>query len=377
MDALKQVRISRRALAHNFALCRDRAGAQGLVALVKADAYGHGMMECARLFTDLGAAGLAVADAWEGVRLREAGFTLPVYILAGLAPQTVSALVSHDLDPLVSDPDMLEALNAEAVRQGKILDIHLKVDVGMGRQGALPEDFIELARRAALLSGLRVAGLTAHLPKADDRASDHSKRAAAAFAEACAAARSLLPYPCARHLANSGGLLYVDAARFELARPGIALYGCYPDGAAGRESAAKSGETPLRPAMSWAAKILLVRRLPAGHTIGYDCTYTTDRPTTTAVLPVGYSDGYIRKLSNRGQVLIQGRRAPVLGRVSMNLTVVDVTHIPGVRAGDEAVLLGRQGEDEISAEELAGWMETINYEALCLIGRLNQRVYTD
>ena len=129
--------------------------------------------------------------------------------------------------------------------------------------------------------------------------------------------------------------------------------------------------------MSWTADIFLVRQVPVGHSIGYDCTWITKRPTKMAVLPLGYADGYLRRLSNRGQVLIAGRRAPVLGRVSMNLTVVDVTDIPGVDVGDEAVLLGRQGADEITADELAGWMETINYEALCLIGRLNRCVYQD
>lgn len=374
MEASKRVIVSRAALVHNFELCRRQANGAGIIALVKADAYGHGMLECARLFADLGAAGLAVADAVEGVALREAGLAVPIYVLAGLAPQTVPGIVAHNLTPLVSDGAMLERLAHEAQRQKRVCTVHLKVDVGMGRQGALPEDFPELTRKALSLPAIQIGGMMAHLPKADDRNSDHSERARDAFARVSAVARGLVPYPLSCHLASSGALFYVADSRFDQVRPGIALYGCYPGGAAGKKSA---GAPDLRPAMSWTADILLVRQVPAGHSIGYDCTWITKRPTKMAVLPLGYADGYLRRLSNRGQVLIAGRRAPVLGRVSMNLTVVDVTDIPGVDAGDEAVLLGRQGADEITADELAGWMETINYEALCLIGRLNRRVYQD
>lgn len=374
MEASKRVIVSRAALVHNFELCRKQANGAGIIALVKADAYGHGMLECARLFADLGAAGLAVADAVEGVALREAGLAVPIYVLAGLAPQTVPGIVAHNLTPLVSDGAMLERLAHEAQRQKRVCTVHLKVDVGMGRQGALPEDFLELTRKALSLPAIQIGGMMAHLPKAGDRNSDHSERARDAFARVSAVARALVPYPLFCHLASSGALFYVADSRFDQVRPGIALYGCYPGGAAGKKSA---GAPDLRPAMSWTADILLVRQVPAGHSIGYDCTWITKRPTKMAVLPLGYADGYLRRLSNRGQVLIAGRRAPVLGRVSMNLTVVDVTDIPGVDVGDEAVLLGRQGADEITADELAGWMETINYEALCLIGRLNRRVYQD
>ena len=374
MEPLKRVYISRGALAHNFKLCRRQAGDAGVIALVKADAYGHGMLECARLFAGLGASGLAVAEAVEGIALRKAGFNLPVYIFAGLAPQSAAAIVEHRLCPLVSDAHMLHLLAREAGVRGQVLSIHLKVDVGMGRQGALPENFLELLRLALSLPAMRVDGVMAHLPKGDERSGTHSRMALAAFSRLISEARALIPHACSCHLANSGGLFYVAGAQLDQVRPGIALYGYYPDGAAGRSA---STEPRLQPAMQWKAAILQVRHLPPGHTVGYDCTYTTTRPTTIAVLPVGYADGYLRKLSSRGQMLVGGRRAQVLGRISMNLSVVDVTDIPGVAAGDEAVLLGRQGKELIDADELASWMETINYEALCLIGRLNSRTYTD
>lgn len=374
MEALKRVRVSRAALAHNFELCRRQAGNAGIVALVKADAYGHGMLACAQCFAKLGASGLAVAEAVEGVQLRKAGLDLPVYVLAGLAPQSIEAIVACRLTPVVSDQQMLLLLAREAEKSGRPLAVHLKVDVGMGRQGALPEEFPELVRQALATSWIRVDGLMAHLPKGDERSAIHSNQVLANFTRISKEALQLIPQPCRLHLANSGGLFYVAGAGFDLVRPGIALYGYYPDGRPGREAAV---EPYLQPAMQYSATILQVRHLPPGHSIGYDCTFTTTRATTVAVLPVGYADGYLRKLSGRAQVLIDGQRAQVLGRVSMNLTVVDISHISGVRAGDEAVLLGQQGGDVIDADELATWMETINYEVLCLIGRLNSRVYID
>lgn len=374
MEALKRVRVSRAALAHNFELCRRQAGTAGIIALVKADAYGHGMLECAQCFARLGASGLAVAEAIEGVELRKAGLALPIYVLAGLAPQSIEAIVTHRLTPVVSDTQMLLLLAREAERSGRPLAVHLKVDVGMGRQGALPGEFPALVQQALGTAWIKVDGLMAHLPKGDERSAIHSNQVLADFTRVSKEALQLIPQPCSLHLANSGGLFYVTGAGFDLVRPGIALYGYYPDGRSGREAAT---EPRLRPAMQFSAIVLQVRQLPAGQTVGYDCTFTTTRPTTLAVLPVGYADGYLRKLSGRAQVLIGGQRAQVLGRISMNLTAVDISHIHGVQAGDEAVLLGRQGGDVIDADELASWMETINYEVLCLIGRLNSREYID
>ena len=377
MEPLKQVYINRGALVHNFGVCARQAKGAGVIAVVKADAYGHGMVECARLFVKLGAAGLAVAEAVEGVELRRAGIDRPIHVQVGLAPQTVQDIVAHNLTPLVSDAAMLRLLADEASRQGKAQKVHLKLDVGMGRQGALPDDFFNLVKLAVTLPAIRVSGMMAHLPKGDERGGSNSQMALSAFTRITNLACELVPYACSCHLVNSGGLFYLADAQFDRVRPGIALYGCYPDGAAGREAAAAGAAPKLRPAMSWRAKVILVRQLPSGHTVGYDCTYTTTRPTTVAVLPVGYADGYLRGLSNKAQVLLGGKRAKVLGRVSMNQIVVDVTDIPGVQPGAEATLLGRQGGDEITVDELAGWMGTINYEALCLIGRLNKRVYVD
>ena len=374
MESLNRVTISRSALAHNFDLCRGQAGSAGVMAMVKADGYGHGMIECARLFSARGAVAFGVAEAVEGATLRRAGCDLPIFVLAGVVPQTAAGIVEHRLTPVVVDAAILPELSHAAVAQGVELPIHLKVDAGMGRQGTLPAAFSELAKVARSLPGLRVEGVMAHFPMSEERASANSAEVLAAFRRAAAGIVGLVGNRCCLHLANSGGLFYVAGARLDLVRLGIGLYGYYPDGAAGREAAAGP---LLRPVMGCTTSVIQVRQLPAGAGLGYNHLSTTTRPTTVAVLPVGYEDGYLRVLSNRAEVLLHGRRAPVIGRISMNLTLVDATNIDGVRVGDEAVLLGRQGEEEITADELAGWMETISYEVLCLFGNLNHRVMVD
>lgn len=374
MESLNRVTISRSALVHNFDLCREQAGGAAIMAMVKADGYGHGMVECARLFAARGAAAFGVAEAVEGATLRRAGCDLPIFVLAGVVPQTAAGIVEYRLTPVVVDAAILPELSREAVAQGVELPIHLKVDAGMGRQGTLPAGFMDLARAAHSLPGLRIEGVMAHFPMSEDRESTNSAEVLATFRRAAADIAGLVDGRCCLHLANSGGLFYVAGARLDMVRLGIGLYGYYPDGAAGRAAAS---DPLLQPVMRFATSVIQVRQLPAGAGLGYNHLYTTTRPTTVAVLPVGYEDGYLRSLSNRAEVLLHGRRAPVIGRISMNLTLVDATNIDRVRVGDEAVLLGCQGAEEITADEIAGWMETINYEVLCLFGRLNHREMTD
>lgn len=374
MKSINRVAISRAALIHNFGVCRRLAGEAAILPLVKADGYGHGMIDCARIFAEQGAAAFGVAEAVEGLQLRAAGITQPILVLAGVLPQTLSMIVEGGLTPVVVDSAILPELSRLARKCQTVVGVHLKLDAGMGRQGVLPSGFVELVRAVEAQPSLRLDGVLAHFPLADDRESCNSAQVLQTFTETTAALARLVPGKCCLHLANSGGLFYVAGARLDMVRPGIALYGYYPDGPAGRASASPP---LLQPAMRFSTRILQVRQVPAGSGLGYNHLFTTTRPSAIAVLPVGYEDGYLRCLSNRAQVLIGGHRVPAVGRISMNLTLVDVTGLEGVSAGDEAVLLGRQGGEEITADEIAGWMETISYEVLCLFGKLNERILVD
>jgi alanine racemase len=370
MKSLNQVTISRSALEHNYLICQQLAGGAAILPLVKADGYGHGQLDCARIFAELGAAAFGVAEAVEGERLRKAGITQPILVLAGTLASTLPSLVEADLTPVLVDASFVSELSRLAGKLGRNVGVHIKLDAGMGRQGVLPEEFATAVQAVQRAEHVHLAGVMAHFPMADERQSESSAEVLRTFIATTEQLRQLIPEKCCLHLANSGGLFYVAGALFDMVRPGIALYGYYPDGAAGRAAA----EPPLlQPVMRFTSRVLQVRQVPEGKGLGYSHLYTTSRPTTLAVLPVGYEDGYLRSLSNRGAVLINGQRAPVVGRVSMNLTLVDITGLGTVQAGDEVVLLGRQGQEEITADDIATWMETISYEVLCLFGNLNER----
>ena len=372
MDSLNKVTISARALRHNFSVCRHHARDADILAMVKADAYGHGMIECARVFIEAGAAALGVAEVVEGIQLRKAGIRVPVFILAGIIPQTAQAAVENDLTPVVVDNLSLRELNDHAQRAGKEIDIHVKMDAGMGRQGTLPEGTIALIKEIDDYSCLNTKGVLAHFPMADDRDSTNSDVVLETFSNTARQIEEEIPHSCMYHLANSGGLFYVHGSQFDMVRPGISLYGYYPDGERGRQAAS---ENRLEPAMCFATQVIQVRNVDTGRGIGYGHSFFTNRPTTVAVVPVGYEDGYLRKLSNTAQVLINGHRAPVIGRISMNLTLIDATDVGAVNVGDEVVLMGPQGTDEITADDIAGWMDTISYEVLCLFGHMNDRIF--
>ncbi len=375
VDSLNRVEISRSALCHNLAVCRDLAGPGcGIVAMVKADAYGHGMVECARILASEGVRAFGVAEAVEGVRLRRQGIGGEILVLAGTLPETIGAMIEHDLTPVVTDAAMLPDLSRRARQAGREIGVHLKVDAGMGRLGCLAGEMEEVVRRIAELPAIELRGVMAHFPMADDPASSSSHQVRQRFEAMLRRVRHLLPPDLRLHIANSGGLFYGAGTGLDYVRPGIALYGCPPDGGL---HAGQRDQPVLRPVMRFVSRVIQVRQVPAGTGLGYGHIFTTSRPTTVAILPAGYADGYLRLLSNRASVLIRGRRVPVIGRVSMNLTMVDVTGLEQVRPGDEAVLLGRQGGDEITADELAGWMDTISYEVLCLLGRLNRRLYVE
>jgi alanine racemase len=358
------------ALEYNYHQLRRLCDPQvKMMAVVKADAYGHGLVPVARKLSTAGVDYLGVGSLEEGLLLRRAGITLPVLLLLGILPKEAGCAVANDLEVALFRLDVGQALAAAARDQGKKSRVHLKVDTGMGRLGVLPAEVLPFLAGLKKMRHLSVMGLISHLAVADEEDKSYTFKQIRELNSLLAAAREdgwKLPLS---HISNSAALWEVPEAHLGLVRPGLMLYGSPP-------SPQRTPPVDLKPVMSLEAKVLQVKRLPPGSSISYGCTYITPDWCNLAVLPVGYCNGYSRLLSNRGEVLIHGRRVPIRGRVCMNLTMVDVTGIPEVKEGDRAVLLGKDQEDQLRAEELAAWAQTISYEIYCALGAANVRRYT-
>lgn len=365
------------ALQDNFVAVRSRLAPEvKVMAVVKADAYGHGLEAAAGAFARAGADCFGVGTVEEGRRLRRAGIAGEIVLLLGFAPlDAVEAdeVVEQRLSPVIFSPDGLVELSRLAARRGRPVGVHLKLDAGMGRFGVLPAELQRLTAAVSELPGLTLAGIMAHFPLADDPEAEEQCRQQWRLLQGGVESCRPVGGPDDRlrvHMANSAGLLRFSWAHGDLVRPGLALYGYSP-----LPSELASGPG-LRPAMSLHSRVLQIKELPAGHGISYGHRYITTAPTRLAVLPVGYADGYPRGISGRAEVLLGGRRAPLLGTICMNACMADISALPAVRVGDEAVFMGRQGEEFIGADEIAAWHGTISYEILCRMGAMNQRVYT-
>jgi len=371
-----RIEIDLAALQNNFKSIRKTVGTGvKIMAVVKSDAYGHGMVECAKALYRAGARTFGVAEVWEGMALRRAGLQGDIVILLGGVPEAYDEIIEYSLTPVVYDIDYITGLANAAARKGTETSVHLKVDVGMGRLGILPyevDSYVSLIRR---LPFLKLEGLLSHFPVADvGEAREKTREQLALFQKVLGGLKTGKGDSALVHIANSAGLIYFPEAHLDMVRPGISLYGYYPD-ASPEHAKTAAPALELQPVMTFKTRIVQVKELEAGSGISYGHTFITSRKSRIAILPVGYADGYLRKLSNRGAVIIHGRRAPICGRVCMNATMVDITDLPPVAAGTEAVLLGRQGNEEISADDLAQWQETISYEILCLLGSCNERYY--
>lgn len=340
-----------------------------IIAVVKANAYGHGAVEVARALAAAGARRFAVAYVEEGLLLRDAGIAAPILLLGPTPPEAAEEVVAHRLSPVVFDLALAERLSAAAVRAGCPVAVHLEVDTGMARQGVSPPEAPAMAGKLAHLPGLRLEGLMSHFATADAEDLSAARQQLALFLDVDRAIRAAGIPISWRHLANSAGLLGLPEAHLELVRPGILLYG-YPP------SPRWAGRAPLRPALTLRTRIAALRQVPRGQGISYGHTFVAPHDLRVATLPIGYADGLSRHLSNRGAVLVRGRRAPILGRVCMDVTLVDVTNIPGAAVGDEVIVIGRQGESSITADEVAAAAGTISYEILAGIGPRVPRAYT-
>jgi alanine racemase len=364
------VEIDLSAIGRNFEYLKSLARGGSVIAVVKADAYGHGAVEAARYLQAAGVDFFGVACAEEAVELRTAGISKP--IIAFFAVSAVNLITKYDITPVVYDLPAARRLSEAALAVNRRIDVHLDIDTGMGRIGFLHDGDLKDAAEVCTLGGLRVTGVMSHFSDADlvdgGVAGEQLKRFLAA-GEILAPATG----PVMRHMANSAASLSFPEARLDALRPGLALYGQNPF---------QDNNPFLSPAMTVKTRVLTIRKIPRGRSISYARTFITRRDSLIGVLPVGYADGYRRAFSNRARVIVGGKFAPVVGRVCMDTTMIDLTDSDNVREGDEVILMGKsagvEGKSagiEVSANELAAIASTISYEMLTTLGRMNRHVY--
>lgn len=356
------------AIAVNVAELKRLSKAPHFMAVVKANGYGHGATEVAGAALEAGADWLGVATVEEGVDLRRGGISAPILVLGYVSPGQADTVLMYDLRVALFDLDLARTLNQWARPMMRKAKVHLKVDTGMGRVGLQPGELAALARKLADLPNVEVEGVFTHLAVADEPQSDFTARQVERFDQALAELESAGLKPPIRHAANSAGLMLHPSSHYDLVRAGVAIYGLPP---------APDADWPARliPALSWKTRIGMVKWVEPGTSISYGRTYLSSEREQIATLPVGYADGYFRHLSNKGYVLIHGHRCPVVGRVCMDQTLVRVPGDLTARVGDEVVLIGRQGDEEVSATQLAELIGTINYEVVCAIAPRVPRIY--
>jgi alanine racemase len=325
-------------------------------------------VETAQALARQGIGRFAVASLDEGIALRQAGLSVPIVVLGALFEEQIADLVAHQLTPVVSDGRILPTLAKAARSHPTPYPIHLKVETGMGRLGFSPEELLSLLDNPVLRSPLQVEGVMTHLADTDGVESAFTERQLGVFRTILEQIRQRgLPIPLV-HAANSAAIVRFPDAHFSLVRPGIMLYGYHT-------LPASVPAPDLTPVLSLRTTIVQLRTIPRGGTVSYNRTFVAQRPTRIAVLPIGYADGYSRRLSHRGSVLIQGRRAPIVGLVCMDMIMVDVTDLAPVPVGETVTLIGQQGGESIWADEVADWIGTIPYEVLCGIGSRVPRLY--
>lgn len=354
--------INLSALSHNLRVVKSKAKARTILAVVKAQAYGHGAVRVSRHLLRNGVSMLGVAFTREAIELRDAGIKAPLVVF--FERGKAETYLRYSLTPVIYDFKSARALSLKARSYNRILPVHIKVDTGMGRIGLRIENARQEIQKISGLRNLQLEGLMSHLTDAEITDREFTALQVRRFKDLISTLKTDNIHFKYHHIANSAAVLRLPAAHFDMVRPGIMLYGYGP-----------ARKNILRPVLSLKSRVMYIKKVPAGTPISYGRTFTTRRASTIATISIGYGDGYNRKLSNRGQVLINGKRAPVIGRVCMDTTMVDITNIPGVKENAEVVLIGRQGKEEISASDIADQIGTIPYEVLTSIGERPKRVY--
>ncbi|KPK68240.1 hypothetical protein AMJ82_08740 [candidate division TA06 bacterium SM23_40] len=357
------------ALAANFRDIRQLIpGETKIMVPVKADAYGHGVGEVARTLVDEGADMFGVASLDEALELRAEGIFLPILILSPAGFGEVTEIIENALACTVTNVPFADRLSRAAVASQRVASVHIEIDTGMGRSGVLPEDAVAFVKQINDLAGLRIEGIFTHFSNAEDADKSFAHDQLERFYRVLGELRETGYNVGICHAANSAALIDLPPSIFDMVRPGLILYGLYPSTSVARRIEA-------RRVMSLKTRVVHVQHLPVGASVSYGRTYRVARPSTIATISVGYGDGYDRAFSNVGRVLVRGKSAPIVGTICMDLTMVDVTEIPGVSVDDEVVLLGTDGNEEITADELARLSGTISYEIIARIGPRVPRVY--
>jgi alanine racemase len=367
---LSAVQHNLRALRAFVASGAERPAPPRLIAVVKANAYGHGAERIGVALEQAGADMLACADIEEGVVLRRAGVTVPILVFGALSVSDLDGVFDYRLTPTISTPSAARAVAAAAARRGVSIGYHLKIDTGMNRLGFRHDNLRRMLPAVLGDPGLRLEAVYTHFAAADDPSRTLFDDQRQRFEAACTAIASMTTAPVARHACNSAALLRDARVWYDFVRPGLLLYGIVPPPLA--------STLALEPVMSLTSRVVAVKGLRTGEGVGYGWRYQAEEPRTIAVVPAGYADGLDTRLANRGVVLVRGRRAPIVGAVSMDMLTVDVTDVPDVTPGDEVVLLGRQGDaswQRIDAREVAAAIGTIPWEIVCRLGTRIERQY--
>lgn len=356
-------------LAHNVRNIKKKAGASRLMAVVKADAYGHGAYETAVCCLENGADCLAVANIDEALGLRHMGIKAPILILGDTLPERFRDVAENDITQTIYSRERAEALSEESLRLGRISRVHIKTDTGMGRIGFFADETsVDEITGISRLKGISLEGIFTHFATADAADKNYTLLQAERFEYMCGALEKR-GLKLMRHCSNSAAILdMLPRLGFDMVRAGIILYGCYPSDEVSRS-------IDIRPVMSVKSYISHIKTVLPGDSISYGRTFVAKSPMTIATIPVGYADGYMRSLSNKGRIIVNGSYAPIVGRICMDQFMADLSHIPDAKVGDEAVLMGEQGYLSVDADEIASLAGTISYEILCAVSKRVPRVY--
>jgi alanine racemase len=352
------------ALEHNYNKIREKVShTTRMMAVVKANAYGHGDVEVTRALERMGCDFFGVAICEEGIRLRKGGVKRPIVVLGGVYPGQIKEVFEFDLTPVIFDMDTALILNKLAEKTGTKKKVHIKVDTGMGRLGLLPRSVVSFFQEFRNFDSLELEGVMSHFAEMEVPEKKFSQKQLELFLKTIGIIQGLGFSPSCIHMANSAAIVDFVESHFNMIRPGIMLYGSYPD-----KRFAKMID--LKPVMHLKTQILQLKRVPPGFSISYGRTFVTKRESAIATIPIGYGDGLPRRLSsNQGEVLVRGVRVPIVGLVCMDLTMIDVTAVEDAAVGDEVVVIGPQGDDAVTLEEIAEKAGTVSYEILCNVSK--------